>query len=282
MAGKPFDIALKGLIEHYAPIWPELVGPWPCLGVEVIDADVATVSGASDKALLVHGQDYDWILNLEVQTSHTLDLPERLHLNGTLLERRHGLHVRSAVVLLRRQAEASNLTGVWERRLPDDEVPYLTFRFRVVRVWELPLEPLLTGSLGLLPLAPLTDAAAAQLPAVMQRLKERAQEDGTPQEASTLMASTFILLGLRYSDEIALKLLHGVSTMEESSTYQWIVRQGGLQEAKRILLLQGEKRFGSRPDASIRSTVESLTDLDRIEQLTQRLLDVSTWQDLLN
>jgi hypothetical protein len=148
MAGKRFDVTATDMIEDYPAIWPALAGPWPCRGVGVIDADVSTVSGAADKVLLVHGPEYDWILNLELQAGHTLDLPGRLHVNSTLLERRHDLLVRSVVVLLRRQAQASNLTGAWELCFPDEQIPYDAFRYRVVRVWELPVEPLLTGALG--------------------------------------------------------------------------------------------------------------------------------------
>ena len=47
-----------------------------------------------------------------------------------------------------------------------------------------------------------------------------------------------------------------------------------------ILLRQGSKRFGS-PDARAREAVEALADIDRLERLTERLLDVSSWDELL-
>jgi predicted transposase YdaD len=301
MAGKPFDVTAKDLIEDYAAIWPLLAGPWPCRTVDVIDADVSTVTGAADKVLLVHGPEFDSILNLEVQSGHTLGLPARLHLNSTLLERRHDLLVRSAVVLLRRQAQASNMTGLWELCFPDEQVPYDSFRFRVVRIWELPLEPLLIGALGFLPLAPLTDEAAAQLPTVIGRLEERIRREAGLEEADKLRTSAFILMGLRYSEELIDSLFEGVSTMEESVTYQAIIRkgiekgieqglekgtakglaQGMLKEAKGILLLLGEKRFGP-PDPAARSAIEALTDREKVEYLTQRLLEVESWHALLD
>jgi hypothetical protein len=72
----------------------------------------------------------------------------------------------------------------------------------------------------------------------------------------------------------------GVTSMEESSTYQYIVAKGALREAKRFLLLQGQKRFG-QPDAESLAVIEAIPDVERLEQLGQRLLDVSSWQELL-
>jgi hypothetical protein len=68
--------------------------------------------------------------------------------------------------------------------------------------------------------------------------------------------------------------------MEESSTYQYIVSKGALKEAKKFLMLQGQKRFG-QPDAETSAAIEAITDVERLEQLGQRLLDVSSWQELL-
>jgi hypothetical protein len=76
--------------------------------------------------------------------------------------------------------------------------------------------------------------------------------------------------------------------MEESTTYQAIIAKGRAEgrvegqaaEARKILLRQGTKRFGS-PDARTRSAIEAIADVDRLEQLTERLLDVSSWDELL-
>ncbi len=68
--------------------------------------------------------------------------------------------------------------------------------------------------------------------------------------------------------------------MEESSTYQSIVAKGALKGEKKLLMLQGRKRFGP-PDVQTTAAIEAITDLDRLEQLGQRLLDVSSWQELL-
>jgi hypothetical protein len=72
--------------------------------------------------------------------------------------------------------------------------------------------------------------------------------------------------------------------MEESSTYQYIVAKGvakgALMEAKKIILLQGRKRFGP-PDVELAAAIGAITDLERLEELGQQLLHVSSWQELL-
>jgi hypothetical protein len=45
-------------------------------------------------------------------------------------------------------------------------------------------------------------------------------------------------------------------------------------------LRQGRKRFGP-PDTATKTAIEAITDLARLETLTERLLDVTSWQELL-
>jgi hypothetical protein len=64
--------------------------------------------------------------------------------------------------------------------------------------------------------------------------------------------------------------------MRESVTYRAIVAE----EAKKILMLQGRKRFGP-PNARTNAALERIKGLDRLERLTERLSDVSSWEELL-
>jgi hypothetical protein len=72
--------------------------------------------------------------------------------------------------------------------------------------------------------------------------------------------------------------------MEESSTYQRIlskgVDRGRRDEARRILLRQGRIKFGE-PDPSVRALIEGIDQLERLENLGDRLLWVTSWQELL-
>jgi Domain of unknown function (DUF4351) len=80
--------------------------------------------------------------------------------------------------------------------------------------------------------------------------------------------------------------------MQDSDTYQMIVEKGiekglakglakgRIQQAKRVLLLLGQKRFGKFTPAD-RKTLMAIKSLDRLEQLSEQLLDVDTWKELL-
>ena len=114
MTAKPFDPTLKALVETDPASWPTLFGR-PAAPTEVIDADVATVSGAADKVLRVSA-DPPYLLHLEFVAGHdAATLPRKLHVRNGLLEDRHDLRVRSGVVLLHPDADSPQLTGRYKR-----------------------------------------------------------------------------------------------------------------------------------------------------------------------
>jgi predicted transposase YdaD len=204
-----------------------------------------------------------------------------------LLYGRHDLPVHTAVVLLRPEADDPGLTGTVAYQSPHGRGG-LEFRYQVVRVWQRPVETLLAGGLGTMPLVPLSDVPRQALPGAIHRMEERLSREAPPADAAKLWAATYILMGLRYRPEFAAQLLKGVRAMKESSTYQAILAEGRAEgraegqavEARKILLRQGTKRFGS-PDARTQSAIEAISDVERLEQLTERLLDVSSWDELL-
>lgn len=72
--------------------------------------------------------------------------------------------------------------------------------------------------------------------------------------------------------------------MCDSDTYQAILdedrSEGRVDELHRTLIRLGRKRFGE-PDAETRQMLNALHDPERLETLIDRLLDVSTWDELL-
>ncbi len=90
-------------------------------------------------------------------------------------------------------------------------------------------------------------------------------------------------MGLRYSDELTDSLLEEVQIMHESTTYEKILRDGGIAEAQRLLLLQGEIRFGV-PDAKTRSAIAAIQNLVRLEGMSKRILDadIHDWDGMLD
>jgi hypothetical protein len=77
-------------------------------------------------------------------------------------------------------------------------------------------------------------------------------------------------------------------SVKESVTYQAILeegaakgrREGALTEAKRILLRLGQGRLGP-PDARVRSALEGITDVERLEALGERVYSAASWEELL-
>jgi predicted transposase YdaD len=98
---------------------------------------------------------------------------------------------------------------------------------------------------------------------------------------------------LKHLIEFTSQLLKGVRNMKESVTYQAILREGkaeglaeGLAEGelrgiRRVLLNHGTRRFG-RPPARIKAAIDAMTDLERVESPTQRVLEAKSWSDPMN
>ena len=87
-------------------------------------------------------------------------------------------------------------------------------------------EKWLTGGLGAVAPAPMGDVTEAQLPGVIDRMKQRVEREAWPSEAEKVWMSTHLLMGYRYEGDLIRSLFQGVFDMTESSTYQAILREG--------------------------------------------------------
>src|SRR5262249_49486907 len=155
------------------------------------------------------------------------------------------------------------------QRRPGEVDPYLVFRYRVIRVWEEPLAPLLAGGLGTLPLAALTDEAEPILASVVRRIDERLRGEAPPALVGKMRATISVLLGLRYEGDQIMPLWTE-ELLEESSFYQMILARGEtrgrLAEARQMLLRQGRVKFGE-PDATTVAALDAIVDLSRLEAM---------------
>jgi predicted transposase YdaD len=157
----------------------------------------------------------------------------------------------------------------------------------------------------LVPLAPLADVREEALTELVQRMAERINTEPEPR-AVKLWTAMYLLMGLCYSEEVVSRLLEGVANMQESTTYQAILREGrnegliegrnegliegrneGLIEGRitgeqQLLVRQGTKKFG-KPDAGTMAAIDAIRDTARLEALGDRILepDVRGWEDLL-
>jgi len=274
----PFDATLKELLR-YVPDWLSRIGVVVQDPIEEISADLSNVSATADKVFRI-GEEPPWLLHIESQASRDVSLPQRALKYNALLHDLVGLPVHTVAILLRREADDVGLTGTisYQRR---PELGGMQFAYRVVRVWEWPVEQVLAGGLGTLPLAPLSaEVTKATLPGVIQRMEARLQA-AEPGEAAKLWTATLVLSGLRFDREIMLPLLQGVRGMKESDTYQAIVEEGEIKGIRETLLSLGRIRFGGPPSRVQEATLSGIIDLGRLHRMRDQLLQVESWQELL-
>ena len=213
-------------------------------------------------------------------------------------------------MLLRPKALASDQTGIYKRNGANGR-QLVKFRYRVEKVWERPVDFWLSHGLGLSPLSLLTDEAEGDLESALGRFEECLRDqhaDGKLTE--TLLASSYVLCGLRYERERIIEMYRRLSMlMRESTTYQAILEEGqdrgvklgldqgvklgldqgvklgldqGVKQGQRKTVLRlGSRRFGS-PSPEVVAALREITDESRLEQLTDRILDAKSWEDLLD
>jgi hypothetical protein len=240
----PIDASVKHLVTERLADWLPLSGRRADGPLEVIDADLSTVTAYADKVLRV-GSDPPWLLHLELQAYRDPAMASRLHFYNSLLEYRHEAPVWSVVVLLCRSADHASLTGLFT-----------------------------------LPLAPLSDLREDDLPGVVRRMDARISAEASKDKQGALWTATGILMGMRYAPTLVADLLQGVSGMEESTFYQYIMAKGAVKEAQKLLLRLARARFGPlTPQAE--AAIAAIADVDRLEQLSERVLFVSSWDELL-
>ncbi len=300
---KPLDATMRNLFELEPAAWAEVFDapvPEPA-DVRIIDSNLSTVTAESDKLVLIGGPN-PYIFHPEFLSGRAPGYPEHLHWYNALASHRHGLPVRSVVVLLRPAADGPELTGAYEQAVPGWGRS-LWFRYKVVRVWELPPERLLAAALPVLPLAPVSQVPTGGLPGVLRAVAERLRDEAGPELKATLWAATELLLGLYHPRERVKDLTREVTAMilgirgiEESSVYQDIFAkgeakgeakgraegraEGKAEEARMILLSLGRTKLG-QPDEQVLARIAAIGDLDRLNFLIHRILDAVTWDELL-
>ncbi|MBW4665057.1 MAG: Rpn family recombination-promoting nuclease/putative transposase [Chroococcus sp. CMT-3BRIN-NPC107] len=166
------------------------------------------------------------------------------------------------------------------------QTPVMTHQFRVIRIWEEPVEVFLSTP-GLLPYAVLSRATdkARVLAQVVRKLEQIADS----REQSNLVAATSILAGLELTEQTIRQLMRS-PVMRESTMYQAILREGeerglelGLIEGRtagerELVLKQLTRKLGSL-SPELTATVSNLT-LERLEALAEDLLDFTSAADL--
>jgi hypothetical protein len=280
---KPYDATLKDLgADSPEAFVAEFDGP-PQLPVSALNVDLSTVTTAADLVFGL-GDPLQEVLHIDCQAGPKADLDADLHAYNSLLHRRCLVPVHTILLLLRPEARHRNLTGTLAYAARPGRGGS-TFNYEVLPLWERPLEHFLEGPLGIAPLAVLAHLPEGipleqGLAGVIGRLCERLQREAPPEKFGKLLTSAYVLTGLRLPRERAWTLFRGVQGMYESDTYLAILDEGRLAEAREVVLRLGKKKCGPPPDAVV-TTVKGIEDRERLAHLQERILEVSSWQELL-
>jgi hypothetical protein len=284
---KPFDATLKDMAGvNPAEFLAEVDAP-PALPVRLLNADLSTVTAAADLVFGL-GEPLREVIHVDAQAGPDEDKHRDVLAYNALLHRQYKVPVHSILLLLRRQAVLRSQDGT-VAYAPRPGRGKMDFGYERLPIWERPVAALLASGLSTLPLAPLCRLPEGMsleegMRWVVSRIVERLDREGDPALVRHLLTATFVLCGLRLDRNQVRALFQGVRVMRESDTYQAILdegrEEGRIQGAQRTLLRQGRKKLGE-PDEAMRQTLLGITDLERLDRLSERMLDVATWQELL-
>jgi hypothetical protein len=180
-------------------------------------------------------------------------------------------------VLLRPNAQRANLTN---------RVEYhgLSFRFEIVKVWELPAEQFLQGGVSLMPLAVLGRPAGGltrsqALPAQIQTLIDRAQEEAED-ELGELLTATVILASIHHEPAAAREVIRHVLNMRELPGYKFILNEGAIYHGHDLILKLGRQQLGDPTEKQV-AKLKSIEDLERLDRMVFKVHATKSWDALL-
>jgi hypothetical protein len=77
------------------------------------------------------------------------------------------------------------------------------------------------------------------------------------------------------------ELIKQFPEIREMEPFKQFTDKGRAEGLRDSLLRLGRKRFGSPPSAEQEAALTAITDLPQLGALTEKLLDVNTWDELL-
>jgi predicted transposase YdaD len=217
-----------------------------------------------------------YLINLEIESGRPADRPSRFLNYSTRLTEKTGLPVLTAVVLLRKEADNPAMSGRYTRQGPKGV--YLQFDFSVIRLWQLPTAIFFEPGSRLFPLAALT-ADEQEIAGVVERVRQRIQ----PMEQSDqqdIWNSLNVLMGLRFEATMIESLLKGVINMEDSVTYQEIIRKGRRNELKGMIQEAGLLKLGEMSSKQL-AKLENIMELELLRKVMINVVVKQNWDDVL-
>jgi hypothetical protein len=256
----------------------------PIAAVRLMNVDLSTVTRMADLILGI-GEPLEEVIQIDFQSSAAAWKHADLMAYNSLLFAHHHVPVHTMIILLRPEAAHSNLSGT-VRYAPRPGRGKVEFGYEIIRLWERPAVELLALDIGVVPLAvlgrlPENLRLEDGLAAVAQRIVDRLTTETPPERAKKLLTDALLLAGLRVRRNVALRIFRGVQGMQESDTYLMILDEGQEKHAKRAVLLVGEERFGA-PDEAVKTSLEAITDLERLDRMLRRAVKAAGWREILD
>jgi predicted transposase/invertase (TIGR01784 family) len=276
------DNISKFLIERYSTDFAAwlLGASTPLTTINPTELNVEPVR--ADSVMLLQGRNV--ILHTEFQTVTDSSMPFRMADYYLRLRRKFPeVTIQQVVIYLKR-------TGSDLVRQTRYTTPVMTHEFRVIRLWEEPVEGFLSTP-GLLPYAVLSRTTDKE--AVLTQVLGELEQISDRTEQSNLVAATSILAGLELNEQVIKRLMRS-PVMRESTMYQSILREGqaegleqglarGLEQGRtvgeRTLVLKLLTRKLGNLSPTLQTKVNALS-LESVEALGEAMFDFNRIEDL--
>jgi hypothetical protein len=272
-----YDQAFKILVDLNPNDWALLAGLSVVNNAAGMETELAERNRHLDRLIRVSDDQGDIAVHLEFQAGKSGNrVPIRLIDYSIGVTEKYRLPVHSCVVLLRRPADSPVLTGAYKQR-SRGVMPYLTFRYRVVRLWQVPVKTLLLPGSSVAVAAVLADHGTLPADEIALRIATCINVISDIDTRAMLFTIAYNLAGLRFNDSQA-DIMFGreISVLEKySSTVQATLRRG---EA-RLLLTSAEQIFGA-PSQEILDKVRNAKSKKLVEW-NLRIGKAQSWTELV-
>ena len=271
-----YDKAFKLLVDLSPLDWALFTGLDKVGKADGMETELPERNRYVDRLIRVSDDHVELAVHLEFQAGKSGNrVPIRLLDYSIGVTQRYRLPVHSCVVLLCKPADSPVLTGEFMYGLPN-MLPYLTFRYRVIRLWKVPLETFLIPGSSLAAAGVLSDFGnlpAKDVGTLVTACIESIQDADTRHLVLTI---AYNLAGLRFNDGKAdIMFERNLEVLERSSTIQAAIRRG---EA-RLLLTSAEQVFGA-PSQDILDKVRNAKSKKLVEW-NLRIGKVQSWAELV-
>ncbi len=228
-----FDRAIKQLVDLDTYNWAKWAGITSFVSGTTLNTELAATNRRVDALLSIELHDGHCALHLEFQAGKDgRQVPRRLLDYSNAITAKYQLPVHTCVFLLITRADSPALSGEYCRRIAG-QMPYLLFRYTVIRFWRIPLASLLISGSSVAAAGVLADIGDLSLPDVGTAIMRCIQSIPNRENQQEILGHAYTLAGMRFNPEQADSIFERQSSMlEQSSTVQHLLRRGRTEGRK--------------------------------------------------